>query len=187
MVGGLFKGRDRKPITEIPADRLQRVQRSFRRRLSDEVEDVFHRACVEDDIQTTEALYKLLESIQHRRLRTYAVERRLNDDGIVNARHALERCRIRNKRHVASSDPSAGQVTQGADHEIDKAARTGSSDIAAERHCPLYRHLLDYVGYVTVAGSKQANRHGTRYRAIGHYSFPVGERVILCRRPIAGT
>jgi hypothetical protein len=178
MVGGLFKGRDREPVQEIPTERIQRIQRSFRRRLSDQVEDVFHRACIEDDIQTAEDLYILLESMQHRRRQLYAVDRRLNNDGIVSARHALERCRIRNKHKMPSpdfsaSEPGAGQVTQEASGEIDTAAtRTGGSEIAAKRHCPLHRYLMDYVAYMTEIASGQASRDETRYRAIGHYTFP---------------
>jgi hypothetical protein len=160
MVGGLFKGRDREPVQEIPTERIQRIQRSFRRRLSDQVEDVFHRACVEDDIQTAEDLYKLLESMQHRRRQLYAVDRRLNDDGIVSARHALERCRIRNRHKMPSPDPSAGQIAQ--------KAGCGS----AGKHCPLHRYLMDYVGFMTEAAAGPANRDATRYRAIGHYTFP---------------
>lgn len=185
MVGGLFKGRNSEPMPDIPADRLQRVQRSFRRRLSDQVEDVFHRACVEDDIQTAEDLYKLLECMQHRRQHLYAVERRLNNDGIVNARRALELCRIRNKHHVPQSDPRAGQVIQGAEETIDRGAQADSSAATAERHCPFYRYLMDHVGHV--ACSQQSNRHGAPYRAIGHYTFPADETINPPRRPITGT
>lgn len=39
------------PLT-IPENRMSRVRQSFRRRLSDSVEDVFQRACVEKDIHT---------------------------------------------------------------------------------------------------------------------------------------
>jgi hypothetical protein len=183
MVGGLFKGRDSEPVPQIPADRLQRVQRSIRRRLSDQVEDVFHRACVEDDIQTAEDLYKLLECMQHRRLKIYAVERRLNNDGIIAARRALEQCRIRNKSRVPPSVPCVGPQTRGADDDIDKGARAASSEVTARPHCPLYRYLMDYVGHV--AGSGRSDRHGAPYRAIGHYTFPAEETINPPHRPIA--
>jgi len=172
MVGGLFKGRDREPVPGIPADRLQRVQRSFRRRLSDQVEDVFHRACVEDDLQTAEALYQLLEFAQHRRHRAYAVERRVNNESIVAARQALERCRIRNKHLMPSS---------GLPAEVD------GSKVTAEPYLPFYLHLMDNVEPVTDAGSGPANRAGTPYRAIGHYTLPADERIDPRRRPSMGT
>jgi hypothetical protein len=66
------------------------------------------------------------------------------------------------------------QATGGADGKIGTAARAGSPEIAAERHCPLYRYLMDYVGHMTEAGSEQANRDRTHYRSIGHYTFPDG-------------
>jgi hypothetical protein len=184
MVGGLFKGRVSEPAQLIPADRLQRVQRSFRRRLSDQVDDVFHRACIEDDIQTAEDLYQLLETMQHRRVQIYAVERRLNNDGIIKARQALEECRARNKRHVPPSDPDVDHVAESADDNIDRAARADGSEAIAQRHCPLYRCLMDYAGFV--AGSRQSNGDAAPHPAMGHYTFPVDQTINPPRRAVAG-
>jgi hypothetical protein len=61
---------------------------------------------------------------------------------------------------MPSPDPSAGQIAQ--------KAGCGS----AGKHCPLHRYLMDYVGFMTEAAAGPANRDATRYRAIGHYTFP---------------
>jgi hypothetical protein len=66
-----------------------------------------------------------------------------------------------------------------------KMEASGSSEVTAERHCPFYRVLMDYVGHV--ARSERSSRHEPPYPAIGHYTFPDDETMNLPRRPIAGT
>jgi len=83
---------------EIPPHRLHLIQQSFRRRLSDHIEDVLYRACTEDDTVTAEALYGVLESLQVRREQLYGRERRISSDDLVRAATALEECRRRNQK-----------------------------------------------------------------------------------------
>jgi hypothetical protein len=96
MFGALFEALDREPSQDIPVGRLERVRQSLRRRLSDQLEDVLHRACVENDLLTAEGLLTVLEDLQHRRQQIYGRERRINDEGIVKARNAVVACRERN-------------------------------------------------------------------------------------------
>src|SRR5258708_28115409 len=60
--GMSFLSPARETRQEIPPHRLHLIQQSFRRRLSDHIEDVLYRACTEDDTVTAEALYEVLES-----------------------------------------------------------------------------------------------------------------------------
>jgi hypothetical protein len=114
MLGAFFgDDRRREPIQPIPAGRLRRIEQSFRRRLSDLLEDALHRACVDNDLATAEGLYKLLESLQIRRVQTYGAERRINKEGVVRAAQALDECRQRNKRDAQAADWSEGRQWSG--------------------------------------------------------------------------
>src|SRR6201999_1646103 len=86
---------DRESSQNIPPARLRRVEESFRRRLSDQLEDVLHRACAVNDLETAQVLFKLLESLRIRRVRTYGSDRRINDEGIIKAEQALRACQER--------------------------------------------------------------------------------------------
>jgi hypothetical protein len=67
-----------------------RLNRSLRRRLSDQVDYVFQAACLSGDLATAEDLLGVLERIYARRAASMP-ERRLNDDVLVNARSELAR------------------------------------------------------------------------------------------------
>jgi hypothetical protein len=108
MFGALFESLDREPSQDIPVGRLERVRQSLRRRLSDQLEDVLHRACVENDLLTAAGLLDVLEDLQNRRQQIYGRERRINDEGIVKARQAVELCRERN--------PSLVEILQATKH-----------------------------------------------------------------------
>ena len=77
----------------IPEDRMNRLRHAYQRRLGDQLEDVFHRACIEGDARTSAALFAVLEDLYTRRVQEKASERRIRDDAIAKARAALERCR----------------------------------------------------------------------------------------------
>jgi hypothetical protein len=76
----------------IPPDRMRRVRGALRRRLSDDVEDVFRRACADNDLQTATDLFAVLEAIHLRLQSAHGRERRVSDRVIRDARDALERC-----------------------------------------------------------------------------------------------
>jgi len=90
----IFETRSRAPITQdIPEGRMNRVRQSFRRRLGDALEEVFHRACVENDLRTAAGLYAVLEDLHKRRHSLHGYDRRTGDGILLQARQELERCR----------------------------------------------------------------------------------------------
>ena len=97
LITALFESRRRPPPPEqaIPETRMDRLRQSYRRRLSDALEDVFHRACVENDFRTAACLYAVLEDMYRRRAKTHGAERRFSEEVLVRAREALEQCRDR--------------------------------------------------------------------------------------------
>ena len=70
---------------------LDRVNRTFRRRLSDRVEDLFQDACVAGDLTTAEELLSVLERMQSRRREAAGGERRIPDTAFAKARDELAR------------------------------------------------------------------------------------------------
>jgi hypothetical protein len=97
-IAALFDLRNRQPEQDIPANRMLRLRQSFRRRLSDSLEDVFHRACVEQDVRTAAGLFAVLEDVHLRRRQIHNYDRRFSDDVLLKARAALEQCREVNHR-----------------------------------------------------------------------------------------
>ena len=95
LLTALFESRRRVPEQDIPETRMDRLRQSYRRRLSDALEDVFHRACTENDFRTAACLYAVLEDMYRRRQNTYGSERRFSEDVLTRAREALEQCRAR--------------------------------------------------------------------------------------------
>jgi len=68
-----------------PGGMMNRMNRSFRRRLRDRVEDLFHDACVTGDLATAEELLGVLENMQKRRQAT-GQDRRAGDSPFTAAR-----------------------------------------------------------------------------------------------------
>lgn len=73
-----------------PQGMLARLNRTFRRRLSDQVQDVFREACLTGDVDTAGELLLVLEKMHDRR-NSLSGERRFGDDAIVKAREELDR------------------------------------------------------------------------------------------------
>jgi hypothetical protein len=73
-----------------PQGLLARLNRTFRRRLSDQVQDVFREACMSGDVDTAGELMTVLEKM-HDRHKSLAKERRLSDEAIAKAREELDR------------------------------------------------------------------------------------------------
>jgi hypothetical protein len=97
----LFESRVTETATAIPSGRIDRLRQSFKRRLSDAVEDVFHRALIENDLRTAAGLYAILEDIHVRRVQSYgSAERRISDEILIKARAELDRCREMNHRET---------------------------------------------------------------------------------------
>ena len=64
--------------------------RILRRRLEDDVEDVFDKACAARDVERASDLLTVLEKMQARRAASYGRERRMNSGTLVRARQRLK-------------------------------------------------------------------------------------------------
>lgn len=74
-----------------PQGFMDRLNRTFRRRLSDRVEALFQEACLDGDLDTAEELLTVLVNMQERRRRNFGGERRISDDTVVKIREELAR------------------------------------------------------------------------------------------------
>jgi len=72
-----------------PAGVRDRLNRTFRRRLSDRVEDLFQEACLAGDTDTAGELLTVLVNLQERRSRALGSERRINAETVAKAREEL--------------------------------------------------------------------------------------------------
>ena len=77
----------------IPGARMARLNQSLRRRLDDDVEEVFNRACTSNDLEAAADLMTVLEKWHERRSATYGKERRINGAAIQRVRRELDRLR----------------------------------------------------------------------------------------------
>ena len=75
----------------IPGSRLARVNQSLKRRLDDDVEEVFSRACATNDLDAASDLLTLLEKWHARRSASYGRERRISGASLQRARKELDR------------------------------------------------------------------------------------------------
>ena len=76
---------------QIPGARLARVNQSLKRRLDDDVEEVFSRACASNDLESAADLLVLLEKWHDRRSSSYGRERRISGANLARARKELDR------------------------------------------------------------------------------------------------
>ena len=105
----MFEFRSRNAELEIPEERMNRVRQSYQRRLSDALEDIFHRACLEGDTRTAAGLFAVLEDLCLRPQQEQTTDRRSADDVLAKARAALERCRLSaGQNGKPRRDPSIG-------------------------------------------------------------------------------
>ena len=88
----------------IPGARMARLNQSLRRRLDDDVEEVFNRACTSNDLEAAADLLTVLERWHERRSATYGKERRINGAAIQRVRRELDRLRV--LRGVRTEDAS---------------------------------------------------------------------------------
>jgi hypothetical protein len=75
----------------IPGARLARVNQSLRRRLDDEIEAVFNRACATNDLEAAADLLTLMEKWHARRPAGHGHERRTGGEHLRRVRKQLER------------------------------------------------------------------------------------------------
>ena len=75
----------------IPGGRMARLNQSLKRRLDDDLEDVFHRACATDDLESASDLLTVLEKWHERRSAHYGRERRISGAALERARRELDR------------------------------------------------------------------------------------------------
>ncbi len=94
---------------QIPGERLARVNQSLKRRLDDDVEEVFSRACASNDLESAADLLNLLEKWHARRSASYGRERRNSGANLVRARKELERLSaLRGVAPAVEADQPAG-------------------------------------------------------------------------------
>jgi hypothetical protein len=93
----------------IPGDRLARVNQSLKRRLDDDLEAVFNRACATNDLEAAADLLAVMEKWHARRSASYGRERRINSAAIDRARKDLERLVVLHgsKTEAVESDTEA--------------------------------------------------------------------------------
>jgi hypothetical protein len=75
----------------IPGSRLARLHQSLKRRLDDDVEEVFQRACATNDLESASDLLSVLEKWHARRSASYGRERRISGASLQRARKELNR------------------------------------------------------------------------------------------------
>jgi len=94
---------------QIPGARLARVNQSLKRRLDDDVEEVFNRACATNDLEAASDLLALLEKWHARRQANYGRERRITGVGLQRARKELERLNVlHGAKAAAPATPADG-------------------------------------------------------------------------------
>lgn len=109
-----FVGNKTRPLHEvqIPGARLARVNQSLKRRLDDDVEEVFNRACATNDLESAADLLMLLEKWHARRSASYGRERRISGANLVRARKELERLGL---LHGANNPVPPDKAAHGSD------------------------------------------------------------------------
>jgi hypothetical protein len=98
----------------IPGSRLARLHQSLKRRLDDDLEDVFARACAMNDLESAGDLLAVMEKWHARRSASYGRERRISGASIERARKELERlCMLHGANppapKVEKAEPPAGE------------------------------------------------------------------------------
>jgi hypothetical protein len=102
----------------IPGSRLARVNQSLKRRLDDDVEEVFARACATNDLEAAADLLTVLEKWHARRSASYGRERRISGASLERARKELERlCMLH-----GANPPAAKEATPMPSGEAPAAA-----------------------------------------------------------------
>ena len=98
----------------IPTARLARVNQSLKRRLDDDVEEVFHRACATNDLESASDLLALLEKWHARRSASYGRERRISGANLQRARKELERLTMLHGANKATPSEEAAAAPASA-------------------------------------------------------------------------
>jgi hypothetical protein len=83
-----------------PEGLMDRLNRTFRRRLSDRVEALFQEACLADDLDTAEELLTVLVNMHGRRRRNFGGERRISAEAVVKIREELSRRKAVTRRRA---------------------------------------------------------------------------------------
>ena len=99
----------------IPGARLARVNQSLKRRLDDDLEEVFNRACAANDLEAAGDLLTVLEKWHARRAASYGRERRINSASLDRARKDLERLiLLHGNKTAAAADAAEAKATDPA-------------------------------------------------------------------------
>jgi hypothetical protein len=91
-----------------PGALLERLNRTFRRRLSDRVEDIFNEACMLGDLETAADLLTTFEKMHERRVTQFGGERRIDDVALVKAREELARRKLTRGLQISSNRSKQG-------------------------------------------------------------------------------
>jgi hypothetical protein len=99
----------------IPGARLERVNQALKRRLDDDVEEVFQRACASNDLEAAHDLLAVLEKWHARRSASYGRERRIGGAALQRARKELERLTTLKGKVVPAATIAAPNDTAASD------------------------------------------------------------------------
>ena len=94
----------------IPGERLARVNQSLKRRLDDDLEEVFNRALATNDLEAAADLMAVMEKWHARRSASYGRERRINSASLDRARKELDRMIQLQKNKEAAADLKAADL-----------------------------------------------------------------------------
>ena len=86
----------------IPNSRIDRLSQSFKRRLDDDIEEVFARAIAANDAESAADLLELMEKWHNRRQMRYGRERRISGASVQRARQDLDRLTLANASRAAA-------------------------------------------------------------------------------------
>ncbi len=92
---------------QIPGARMERVNQALKRRLDDDIEEVFNRAIAANDIESANDLLALMEKWHARRQVRYGRERRISGMGVQRARRELDRLSLSNAGRAAAPQRAA--------------------------------------------------------------------------------
>jgi hypothetical protein len=90
------------------------VNQSLKRRLDDDLEEVFNRACATNDLEAAADLLVLLEKWHARRSAAYGRERRINGASLERVRKELERLTALHKAKTGDAEASASTPSNAA-------------------------------------------------------------------------
>jgi hypothetical protein len=88
------------------------VNQSLKRRLDDDIEEVFNRACATNDLEAAGDLLALLEKWYARRSASYGRERRISGANLARTRRELDRLMLLRGAAQGSGEGAANEAVR---------------------------------------------------------------------------